>query len=213
MIANIKCLLANVWDFISAFWAIISTVWAAVSTSWGIWEHYYRKKIEFEKKTMTWDDFDKATTALAKKLEKSISPSCIVFSPDPIGGYIAWSILEKLGNSIDIPIYVGVKASKGSNKRIDSDNFTLAETTKWKLWIPSAVFSDKNKTVYIIHDLVMSGDYLVELRNVLHSKGITDIVSVSLITSDISIETHKVADLYWKTYSQREFYFPWGKAK
>lgn len=206
MIANIEWLLANVWDF-------ISVVWAAVSTIWGIWEHYYRKKIEFEKKTMTWDDFDKATTSLAKELEKRISPSCIVFSPDPIGGYIAWSILEKLGNSIDIPIYVGVKTSKNSSKRIDSNNFALAETTKWKLWIPSAVFSDKNKTVYIIHDLVMSGDYLVELRNALHSKGITNVVSVSLITSDISIETHKAADFYWKTYSQKEFYFPWGKAK
>ena len=213
MIANIQWLLTNLCNFISSFWAIISTFWAAVSTIWGIWEHHYRKKIEFEEKTMTWDDFDNATTSLAKRLEKSISPSCIVFSPDPIGGYIAWSILEKLGNSIDIPIYVGVKASKKSNKKVDSDNFALAETTKWKLWIPSAVFSDKNKTVYIIHDLVMSGDYLVELRSALYSKGIADVVSVALITSDISIETHKAADFYWKTYSQKEFYFPWGKAK
>lgn len=190
---------------------VLSILITAASIYVALWQYHRAKKLSLQAKSVTWEDFDHATTHLAGELDRLVSDSTVIYAPDNVGGYIADAIVKKLRRPV--PIITGVKLRNTQQATFASGGYVLTETSKWKLYIPRTLFDNKGRHVVVIHDLTMSGDYLVNLGRVFRDNGIGQVTSVSLIVSEIAISTHKAPDLYWKTYTQGEFFFPWGRAE
>lgn len=168
-----------------------------------------------ELKTITWLDLQSATKFFWKKLKSIKFEPTFIVTPGQKGGIIAQLLSDFYEE--EIPIITGFLKSK-DEKQVKDDNYLVLSTTKWHVHIPTFLKTyEKKDTVklLIVDDFVMSGDFLGTLKELLLELGYLEknICSCAVAVTTVAMDAHKGPTYYWKLASDKNFYFPWGKAK
>lgn len=201
-------------DF-SFFLTMIGTALTVWSIIYAISTTKKQNKKEKQLSTITWEQILIASNELSKSLKQEGFFPDIILSPGQKGGIIAQLLMNDL--DIEIPIFTGflISSENSLSKQIKMQKYFFCNTTKWNVYISKDVLEYKDKSVLLVDDLVMSGDFLHTIKRQLCNSGFDEkkIRFISIVTTDVAISTKKCPDYYWKKVSSDECYFPWGRAK
>lgn len=169
-------------------------------------------------KTVSWNDLQSATKFIWKKLkEKNFTPD-IILSSDPKGGIVGYMISKFYKD--DIFTNIGHATRKGMKRAITFSNtsYTVINTNKWEVGLSKQIIDineKKDKKILIVDDFVLSGDFNMELIDLLLKSGYQkeNIIVCCVAVTNVAIQSNKAPELYWKAVDNDDFYFPWGKAE
>lgn len=169
-------------------------------------------------KTVSWNDLQIATKHIWKDLKKIQFTPDIILSPDPKGGIVGYMISKFYDN--DIFTNIGHARRKGMARSVSfSDaNYIVLHTNKWEVAFSKQVIEMDGKSdlkVLIVDDFVLSGDFNIELVDLLLSAGYQrqNIIVCCVAVTTVAIQSEKAPKFYWKVVDNEDFYFPWGKAE
>lgn len=194
---------------------IIGILGTALSAA-GIWLTVRCNKIAKKSKTIGWSQFQIAVKEFTKKIKKKDFDPDLIITPGQKGGIIAQLIVDEL--ELTVPICTGFLLPVNSpiyKEKSLNENYFVIKTSKWYVFLPKFIEYTKEQKILIVDDLVMSGDFLHDLTNMLVKLGYCEenIVSYSIATTDVAIMANKAPKYYWRKVEASDSYFPWGKAK
>jgi hypoxanthine phosphoribosyltransferase len=175
---------------------------------------YFGFKSEIQKRRLQsvyWNEIHSATHYIARKIKKKGVPSAFI-ATDSRGGIISRLIEERF--HIDAPIYTGycIPLKEAGNKN-KIDGFSQIETAKWFYYIPNKILEHKNTMIVLVEDAVFTGQTLSIIKNFLIEMGCKNVITCSILTSELSVKQHTNSDLFWKITDLTEITFPWGRVR
>lgn len=196
---------------VSELISIVGTILGAVGVMLTINSNKKEKRL----RTVTWSDLQSATKYFWRKLKHNKFVPTFIITPGQKGGIIAQLVRDFYEENI--PIFSGFLEPNSTSRAFDDNYFTII-TTKWRVHMPISIktFEDKESAkILIVDDFVMSGDFLLNLKNTLLELGYQkdNICACSVAVTKVAIDGHKEPDYYWKVVENKDFYFPWGKAE
>ena len=175
---------------------------------------FFGVKSEIQKRrlhSVYWSEIHSATHFLARKIKKKGVPSVFI-ATDSRGGIIGRLIEERF--HIDSPILTGFCIPKKEileNKSVNG--FSQVNTAKWLYYLPNEILKYKEEMIILVEDAVFTGQTLEIIKEWLNKKGCQNIITCSILTSELSIKQHTNSDLFWKITDLTEIIFPWGRVR
>lgn len=206
----------NTVDQVISYGGFILTIVGLILTMVGLGLTIKSNKLLKKIKTVEWNDINNAAKMVVKTLEKEYPyfHADFIISPGQRGGIFAHQIISYFDK--EIPILCGTTLSKSTNiqELNNSDEFIFMETSKWYVALPYIIKKWNSKSVLLVDDFSMMGDFMTALRKKLYEYGYKkeNVKSCSIVATTISINGKKAPDIYWKVIENDDFYFPWGKA-
>lgn len=166
-------------------------------------------------KTITWCDLQLAAQYFWRELKHQKYTPTFIVTPGQKGGIVAQLVRDCF--DVKIPIITGYLMEKGESDILSKSSATLS-TTKWDVHIPPVIenFAEKGTCkLLVVDDFVMSGDFMSSFLKWLLDLGYSEgnIRSCAVATTKVALDANKAPTLFWRIVDDREFYFPWGKAK
>ena len=194
----------------------MSVLLSLISLGFAVFEYLQKRKAEKALKTITWEDMQKASEKMAKKLIKKYKPD-VIYIPNIKSGIMLQFIRNYFKEYI--PIIVGQAVSKeyftenASDKIKDIKNYWYVETQKWHAYIPSSLLKYKNKNILIIDNISLTGNFLHTITKELIQHGISNkhIVTACIATTEAAIRDCMAPQYYYKILTDsKTVYMPWG---
>lgn len=206
----------NTVDHVVSYGSFILTIIGLILTVIGLVMTIRSYKLQKKFKTIEWNDINNAAKMVAKTLEREYPDfhADYILSPGQRGGIFAHQIISYF--DVDIPILCGITLDKSAHidelKR--SKKFIFMETSKWYVFLPKTIEEWSDKSVLLVDDFSMMGDFMAALQIKLNEFGYekNNVHSCSIVATTIAINGKKAPDIYWKKVENDDFYFPWGKA-
>lgn len=172
-----------------------------------------KDELEKSRKKLDWTDLQSCANDLGSRLKKEFIPE-LIFTPSLRGATFANLIVSEF--NINVPVFVGISCWREEEDALENipEHETL-KTTKWIVHVPCVITNFIDKRILIVDDFVISGDFLISIKQLLLSWGFQEdnIRTLSIVTTKVAEETYKAPDYYWYPIYDTNFYFPWGKAK
>lgn len=201
-------------DFLSS--TLVSSSITLCSLLFGLVQYRQKKKAERALKSITWDDMQKASEKIAKKLIKKYQPA-VIYIPNIKSGIMLQFIRNYFKEYI--PIIVGQTISKeyfkedACNKIEDLDNYWYVDTQKWYAYIPNILLKYKDQKVLIIDNVSLTGNFLNTIIKELDQHGISseNIITACIATTEAAIADRMAPQYYYKILmDSKTVYMPWG---
>jgi hypoxanthine phosphoribosyltransferase len=175
---------------------------------------YYGRKSERSQlrlQSVEWKEIEAAASFLAQRLSK-FDPPALFLATDSRGGIIARLIGEKIGT--DVPILIGVSREITSKDvELPWTGYIRINTHRWAYLLPASIDDFKSKRIAIIDDVTFTGETIHEVKRKLKDLGYDDIVTGTVLASEISIKQNLSPDYFWATTTHAEIAFPWGRMR
>lgn len=181
-----------------------------------VFQYYQKKKAEKALKTITWDDIQKASEKISRKLIKKYQPA-VIYIPNIKSGIMLQFIRNHFKEYI--PVIVGQAISKeyyeedACGKIKGLDNYWYVDTQKWHTYIPSVLLEYKDQNILILDNLSLTGNFLNTIINELTKRGIPreHIATACVATTEAAIADQMMPQYYYKTLTDSKIvYMPWG---
>lgn len=200
----------------SSLASVVLALITIFSSSVSIIEYIKKRKVEKALKSITWNDMQKASEKIAKKLIKKYQPA-VIYIPNIKSGIMLQFIRNYFKEYI--PIIVGQAISKeyftedACNKIEDLDNYWYVDTQKWYAYIPSILSKYKDKKILIIDNVSLTGNFLNTITKELNQHEISreNIITACVATTEAAIADQMAPQYYYKTLiDSKTVYMPWG---
>lgn len=170
------------------------------------------RKIAKKVRNFNWEDIESGVKFLSSRTMKEFQPDLILVSSGGSAAIVANLFLTYTDKFI--PLYVGVSKKKDAEFTSKPAFNAFYETSRWMTFIPEAIFSYTNKKILILDDVVLTGETLHKMIELLVANGIKrkNIMTATLFATEIAITSNRAPDIYWFKLSDSAFYFPWGRS-
>jgi hypoxanthine phosphoribosyltransferase len=195
-------------DLISLISLGIGVLGGISSVYFGIEARTIAKKV----RNFNWADIEAGIKFLSSRTMRDFQPDLILCSSGGSAGIIANLFLTYTDKFI--PLYIGVSKKRDAEFTSKPAFNAFYETSRWITFLPEAIFDDVNKKILILDDVVLTGETLHKMVELLLSNGFKrrNIRTATLFATEIAITSNRAPDIYWFKLSDSGFYFPWGKS-
>jgi len=196
--------------------AVIEMIFNTFIGAFGVVLTIYSIRKNRKLKSVTWEELHIATKIFWRKLNhKKIVPTFII-TPGQKGGIIAQLISDFYDE--EIPVLTGFIEPKNKERIPADDSYLILTTSKWYVYMPIYLKNYEQKDtakLLIVDDFAMSGDFLCKLKDALLNLGYLEenIYSYAVAVTKVALDAKKAPNYHWKIVDDKDFYFPWGKAK
>lgn len=186
------------------------------SIGFGVFQYFQKRKVEKALKAITWDDMQKASEKIARKLIKKYQPA-IIYIPNIKSGIMLQFIRNYFKEYI--PVIVGQAISKEYFTEDDRykikglENYWYVDTQKWYAYIPSILLEYKNQNILILDNLSLTGNFLNTITDEIVKHGVSreHIVTACIATTEAAVADQMAPQYYYKTLTDsKTVYMPWG---
>ena len=174
-----------------------------------------REELETRRKSFSWQEVQAGAVELLRKELKEFRPDALILMAGP-GAVIASVAMAQF--KYIIPVYVIMLQDATRDVfsfEPNEKDYSRITSSRWRIYIPKSIFNDEVPRLLYFDDCVISGDTLTKLRIFFEEQGYTknknNIRFVTLVCSQISVDSNKDPDNYWYLNPYADFYFPWGK--
>lgn len=201
---------------ISLVLTIISILITVVSIGITIYSIRRAKAAEKALQSITWEDIQKASAKIARKLIKTYKPA-VIYIPNIKSGIMLQFVKNYFPDYI--PIVVGHTVSKeyfsenDCNKIKGLESYWYVDTKKWYTYIPNILFEYKDQDILILDNLSLTGNFLNIITEELIKQGIPceHIITACIATTEAAINEKVAPRYYYKTLNaSKEVYMPWA---
>lgn len=203
------------WDFNLCI-TILSCVITAISLMCAFFQSIQAKKAKKALKSITWNDMQKASAQITRKLIKK-NPPAVIYIPNIKSGIMLQFIRNYFKQYI--PVVVGHTITKEDFKQKDCNNikkledYWYVDTQKWYAYIPKILLEYKGQNILILDNVSLTGNFLESVTDELVRQGIPrkNIITACVATTEAAIRDKVAPNYYYRQLTDsKTVYMPWA---
>lgn len=194
-------------NILTVIFGIISIIGVSGTFYYG----YLSQILQKRQLRFSWQDVFISSLELGKYIKRKLKPEILINISGP-SGIITNLIIQS--SNLFIPVFTIILEKKDDCPiKSPISDFIKLETTRWNLYIPSALINYHESSVCLIDDAIISGDSINCIKSALINLGFQErkIFCCSMLCSSIAILSKKCPDKYIYKIENDNFYLPWGK--